>query len=91
MAAEQSEAANEVEAKIIEVWKSVFDVEDVGRHDNFFDLGGHSLNATQVAWRLKETFNVEVPVRTIFDAPTVAELAESVLRLLVKANAKPNE
>ncbi len=82
-----AEPANEVEATIMDIWKVVFDVDTVGRHDNFFDLGGHSLNATEVAWRMGEAFGLETPVRTILDKATVAELAQWVISGLLRASA----
>ena len=78
---------NEVEIQIAEIWKSVFDVEEVGRHDNFFDLGGHSLNAIQVVTRLQDAFRIEITVRTVFDHPTVAELGERVVEALMQASS----
>jgi surfactin family lipopeptide synthetase A len=52
----------------------VLKVERVGIHDNFFHLGGHSLLATQVISRVRTTFHIDLPLRSFFQAPTVAEL-----------------
>ena len=66
------------EEMIVGIWEEVLGVEQVGVHDNFFDLGGHSLLATQVVSRLRQAFQIEFPLRNLFETPTVAELAENV-------------
>ncbi|HUZ95886.1 MAG TPA: amino acid adenylation domain-containing protein [Edaphobacter sp.] len=66
------------EELLAEIWAQLLGIKLIGIHDNFFDLGGHSLLATQAASRMREAFEVEIPLRRLFEAPTVAGLAESI-------------
>ncbi|WP_375502639.1 amino acid adenylation domain-containing protein [uncultured Nostoc sp.] len=68
----------EVEQQIADIWVSLLKLEKIGIHDNFFTLGGHSLLATQVIARLRAFFGIDLPVRTLFEAPTVALLADRI-------------
>jgi amino acid adenylation domain-containing protein len=68
----------EIEELIAQTWREVLKIENVGIYDNFFELGGHSLLATQIVARLQEAFNKDIPLRVLFDAPTIAELAQEL-------------
>jgi hypothetical protein len=69
---------NELEATLAEIWLDVLRIKRLSIHSNFFDLGGHSLLATQVISRVLEVLHVELPLRTIFEAPTIATFAEAI-------------
>jgi acyl carrier protein len=68
----------EIEIRLAQIWTHVLQVETVGVHDNFFRLGGHSLLALQVMARIRDTFKTDLPLRTLFEFPTIATLAEAV-------------
>jgi amino acid adenylation domain-containing protein len=68
------------EEKLAVIWSEVLGVTRIGINDNFFtQLGGHSLTATQLISRVREAFDIELPIRTLFEGPTIARLAEAVI------------
>jgi malonyl CoA-acyl carrier protein transacylase/NRPS condensation-like uncharacterized protein/acyl carrier protein len=69
---------NEIEQRIAGIWLDLLGIGYIGRHENFFKLGGDSLLAGQLFTRLRQIFQVELPLTTIFDHPTIAELTELV-------------
>ncbi len=75
---------SELEQSIAEIWQMVLGIDQVGVNDNFIELGGHSLLAVQVTARMREAFDMDLPMDTIFKAPTVAELADAVMRKLAE-------
>ena len=77
-----------LEETIAAIWAQVLKIEQVSAHDNFFELGGHSLLATQVVARLRDKLQVELPLSSIFEAPTVAELAERLDAILWAAQER---
>ncbi|OLE97940.1 MAG: hypothetical protein AUG75_02275 [Cyanobacteria bacterium 13_1_20CM_4_61_6] len=71
----------QVEASLAQIWSEVLKLQKVGIHDNFFELGGHSLLATQVISRMRGVFDLEIPLRTLFESPTIDELAVAVTHM----------
>ena len=67
-----------VEKELAAIWTELLKTADLSVHDNFFDLGGHSLLATQVISRIRKVFNKKLPLRAIFDYPTIAKLAPAI-------------
>lgn len=82
-----------VEQHIAEIWQQVLEVQRVGIYDNFFEIGGYSLLATQAIARMRQSLTVEVPLRTFFETPTVAGLAEQIetIRWAVQAAHTPDQ
>jgi acyl carrier protein len=71
-----------IEEMLASIWGNILLIDSVGVHDNFFELGGHSLLAAQVISRVRDTISIELPLRSLFEAPTIAELASRVENLL---------
>ncbi|MCA9918597.1 MAG: amino acid adenylation domain-containing protein, partial [Anaerolineales bacterium] len=71
----------EIEATLVTIWQELLGVAQVSVHDNFFKLGGHSLKAMQLVSRLRDAFDVALPLRLIFEASTVADMATAVTSL----------
>jgi acyl carrier protein len=69
------EPTDDTERTVTEIWSELFGVEKIGRNDNFFELGGHSLLGTQAVARIRQRFGIDLPLRTVFEAPTPAELS----------------
>ena len=71
-------ARTTTEELLVGMWMDVLAVERVGVHDHFFELGGHSLLATQIVSRIRSAFHIDLPLRTVFECPTISELAAAV-------------
>ncbi len=69
---------NATELLLLEIWREILGRSQIGIYDNFFHLGGHSLLATQIVSRVARSLEVELPVRAVFEAPTVAAMARAV-------------
>jgi acyl carrier protein len=66
---------SDVERSVARIWAELLEVPSVGAHDNFFEIGGHSLKAGSLVSRMRAEFGVDLSLRMVFDFPTVAELA----------------
>ncbi|MDF5726640.1 MAG: amino acid adenylation domain-containing protein [Rhizonema sp. PD38] len=72
---------NRTEQIVTEVWQELLGIEQVGSYDNFFELGGHSLLAIRVISQLSQVFQVEIPLNSLFEFPTVAEQAQAIAQI----------
>jgi surfactin family lipopeptide synthetase A len=79
------------EKLLVEVWSGLLDVDSLGIENDFFELGGHSLVATEMVAKLHDIFQIELPIRAIFEAPTISQLIKGPLSELLGNNALVEE
>jgi amino acid adenylation domain-containing protein len=85
-------ARTPVEAAVCAIWREVLELDEVGIHDPFLDLGGHSLAAGRIITRIAETFHVDLPLSTLFKAPTAAGIAAVIAASLARnADREPRD
>jgi len=72
----------DIQKRLTEIWVEVLGIQEIGVDDNFFEMGGHSLLATGVLSRVRSAFNVSIPLRTIFETPTIRQLSGHLETLL---------
>src|SRR5207237_9401150 len=74
---------DETESRICAIWQDALGIDEIGVHDSFADLGGHSLIAIRIVAQLRQAFDLELPMRALFDAPTIAELSARIQRATI--------
>ena len=85
---EYIEPKTETEKMVAQIWRDVLGVKKISRYDNFFDLGGHSLKAIQVFFRINEKLNIDIQLKNIFLNPTLKGLTLKINELLIDKNIK---
>jgi acyl carrier protein len=63
---------------VAEIWEEVFGIAQIGLHDNFYELGGESLMATRIVSRIRDTFQVDLAIRSLLENPTVAGISRAI-------------
>ncbi|MBD2076663.1 amino acid adenylation domain-containing protein [Phormidium sp. FACHB-592] len=81
--------STQTESTLIDIWQELLRLKQVTVHDNFFELGGHSLLATQMTSRVRDAFGLELPLQSVFETPTIAQLAP-ILETLRAVPSAPN-
>jgi acyl transferase domain-containing protein len=91
LSSEYVEPRNDTERTIAQVWQQILGVAPIGIYDKFFELGGHSLLAIQLISDLRDAFQVELSAQRLFEAPTIAQLAESIEQEISQGRAQEAE
>lgn len=78
LAGEYAPPRNEIEKQLVQIWSITLKQQKIGIHDNFFDLGGHSLLAMTLLNNIQEFFEQQIPLSTLFQNPTIAQLAQEI-------------
>jgi acyl transferase domain-containing protein len=87
-----AEPSSDVERTLVAIWRELLGIERIGVHDNFFDLGGHSLLLARLIARLRETFEVDLPLQDVFQSPTISALGQVITaRLLAEVEGMTEE
>jgi len=81
---ESGQPTNEIESQLLEIWQEIFGLEQISVQDNFFDLGGHSLLALRMISRISRTWHLNLPLRSVFEAPTIAQLGSFIHDKLIQ-------
>ncbi|HEX5601038.1 MAG TPA: acyltransferase domain-containing protein, partial [Pyrinomonadaceae bacterium] len=84
LSTEYEAPANDLEKTIAQIWHELLGIQDIGIYDNFFELGGHSLLGTMLLTRLRKMFQVDLALATLFQAPTIAEIALAIEERLIQ-------
>ncbi|MDB9343170.1 amino acid adenylation domain-containing protein [Nodularia spumigena CS-586/05] len=79
------------EIKLAQIWEEVLNINNIGIHDNFLDLGGNSLLATQVISRIRQTFRVEISLKSFLKIPTIAKIRQELEKLITFSTANHEE
>jgi len=86
-------ARTQTERALVRIWSQLLEIpeDNIGIDNDFFVLGGHSLLATQLITKLRETFQIELPIRAVFESSTIIELGELIDRFMVLTSAENDE
>jgi aspartate racemase len=73
-----------IQKQLAEIWSEALGIDHIGLDDNFFDLGGHSLSAVQITFRIQQVFEIDLPLQNFLGAPTISSLAAALEELMIE-------